>query len=578
MASTLIPLQSLASSFVGRPFIRIFLAFILCSLFYVVFFSLGVSEEHPQQFLEMVDFEFCPDNYTNYCPCQDPRRQKRFSNFMWFRKERHCPNISERLRCLIPKPLDYQKPFTWPESKDTAWFSNVPFPKLAEYKKSQNWVRLEGDRFAFPGGGTSFPEGVKGYVDTLNRILPLESGDIRTALDVGCGVASFGASLMDYNILTMSVAPSDEHEAQVQFALERGLPALLGVLSVHRLPFPSRSFDMAHCSRCLVQWAAYDGLYLLEIDRLLRPGGYWVLSGPPINWRENYRAWQREPEFFEREQNILEDLAKRMCWKKVAERDGFAVWQKPTNHVHCIQVKRIWPSPAFCNSTDADAGWYTKMTACIFPLPDVNDIREVSGGALEKWPARLNTASPRIKNEANDGIRVRDFDEDTQTWKRRLLYYKSMLKSFSSGEYRNVMDMNADLGGFAAAMVEHPVWVMNVVPFDATHGNLGVVYERGLIGTYMDWCEPFSTYPRTYDLIHASGIFSMYMDKCDIAYILLEMHRILRPGGTVIIRDHTDIIARVKRITGHMKWKGKVLQSENGPSDPASVLLIDNAD
>lgn len=62
---------------------------------------------------------------------------------------------------------------------------------------------------------------------------------------------------MDYNILTMSIAPRDIHEGQVQFALERGLLAMLGILSVHRLPYPSRSFDMAHCSRCLVPWTAY---------------------------------------------------------------------------------------------------------------------------------------------------------------------------------------------------------------------------------------------------------------------------------------------------------------------------------
>lgn len=66
---------------------------------------------------------------------------------------------------------------------------------------------------------------------------------------------------MDYNILTMSVAPRDIHEAQVQFALERGLPAMLGVLSTNRLPFPSRAFDMAHCSRCLVPWTSY-GTYI----------------------------------------------------------------------------------------------------------------------------------------------------------------------------------------------------------------------------------------------------------------------------------------------------------------------------
>lgn len=53
----------------------------------------------------------------------------------------------------------------------------------------------------------------------------------------------------------MSFAPRDSHEAQVQFALERGIPAIIGVLGTVKLPYPSRAFDMAHCSRCLINWS-----------------------------------------------------------------------------------------------------------------------------------------------------------------------------------------------------------------------------------------------------------------------------------------------------------------------------------
>lgn len=67
-------------------------------------------------------------------------------------------------------------------------------------------------------------------------------------------VASWGAYLMSRDILPLSFAPRDTHEAQVQFALERGVPALIGVLASTRLPYPSRAFDMAHCSRCLIPW------------------------------------------------------------------------------------------------------------------------------------------------------------------------------------------------------------------------------------------------------------------------------------------------------------------------------------
>ena len=75
------------------------------------------------------------------------------------------------------------------------------------------------------------------------------------------------------------------------------------------------------------------------------------------------------------------------------------------------------------------------------------------------------------------------------------------------------MDMNAYLGGFAASMLKYPSWVMNVVPVDAEKQTLGVIYERGLIGTYQDWCEGFSTYPRTYDMIHAGGLFTLYDNR-----------------------------------------------------------------
>jgi len=59
---------------------------------------------------------------------------------------------------------------------------------------------------------------------------------------------------MKRNIITMSFAPRDSHEAQVQFALERGVPAMIGVIWTERIPYPARAFDMAHCSRCLIPW------------------------------------------------------------------------------------------------------------------------------------------------------------------------------------------------------------------------------------------------------------------------------------------------------------------------------------
>ncbi|KAM1097612.1 hypothetical protein ACFX15_014499 [Malus domestica] len=160
-----------------------------------------------------------------------------------------------------------------------------------------------------------FPRGADAYIDDINALIPLTKGDIRTAIDTGCGVASWGAYLLKRDIMTMSFAPRDTHAAQVQFALERGVPAMIGVMASKRLPYPARAFDMAHCSRCLIPWMNYDGMYLIEVDRVLRPGGYWILSGPPINWKKKYwRGWERTQEDLKQEQDSIESVAKRLCW------------------------------------------------------------------------------------------------------------------------------------------------------------------------------------------------------------------------------------------------------------------------
>lgn len=84
-----------------------------------------------------------------------------------------------------------------------------------------------------------------------------------------------------------------------------------------------------------------------------------------------------------------------------------------------------------------------------------------------------------------NGIDV--FEADTRRWARRVAYYKKSLNiKLGTSTIRNVMDMNALFGGFAASLLSDPVWVMNVVPARKA-STLGVIYDRGLIGVYHDW-------------------------------------------------------------------------------------------
>lgn len=131
----------------------------------------------------------CAAELSEYTPCEDVHRSLKFDRDRLIYRERHCPDKSELLKCLVPAPPGYRTPFAWPASRELAWFANVPHKELAVEKAVQNWIRVEGDKFRFPGGGTMFPNGADAYIDDIDHLISLGDGSIRTAIDTGCGVS-----------------------------------------------------------------------------------------------------------------------------------------------------------------------------------------------------------------------------------------------------------------------------------------------------------------------------------------------------------------------------------------------------
>lgn len=51
------------------------------------------------------------------------------------------------------------------------------------------------------------------------------------------------------------------------------------------------------------------------------------------------------------------------------------------------------------------------------------------------------------------------------------------------------------------------------------------------------------------------------------------MDRILRPRGSVILRDDVDVLVRVKSIADAMQWDTRIADHEKGPHQREKILL-----
>ena len=90
-----------------------------------------------------------------------------------------------------------------------------------------------------------------------------------------------------------------------------------------------------------------------------------------------------------------------------------------------------------------------------------------------------------------------------------------------------------------------------------------IVISNSFFYVKLDRCESFSTYPRTFDLLHAWAVFSEIEERgCGVEDLLIEMDRILRPNGFVIIRDKASIVNYIRKFVAALRWDGWLSEVE----------------
>ncbi|KAE8732911.1 putative pectin methyltransferase QUA2 [Hibiscus syriacus] len=507
----------------------------------------------------------CSKERENYVPCYNVTA----NTILGFKDgeefDRHCEVSGQENLCLVRSPKDYKIPLRWPAGRDVIWSGNVKITKdqfLSSGSMTKRIMLLEENQIAFhPEDGLIF-DGVKDYSRQIAEMLGLGSdseffqagclmsySDYRCALySIWLWIGSFGAHLVSLNLMTLCIAAYEATGSQVQLALERGLPAMIGNFISRQLPYPSLSYDMVHCAQCGIVWDKKEGMFLMEMDRLLKPGGYFVLTSPTSNPRGSSTSMKKRNML-----TPLEQFTEKICWSLIAQQDDTFIWQK-TVDAHCYSSN--WKNDVPLCKEGYDAPYYRALVPCI------------TGTSSKRWIPIQNSQE--------------DFFEDLQVWKLALKNHWSLLTPLIFSDHpkrpgdedplppfnmvRNVMDMNAHYGGLNAALLEEKkmVWVMNVVPVRARN-TLPLILDRGFLGVLHDWCEPFPTYPRTYDMLHADGFFSLLTsERCGLMELFIEMDRILRPEGWVVLSDKLGVIELARSHATQLRWDARVIDLQNG--------------
>lgn len=76
-----------------------------------------------------------------------------------------------------------------------------------------------------------------------------------------------------------------------------------------------------------------DGILLIEADRVLRPGGYFVWTSPITNTQEFHRNKD-----YQKRWNFVNDFAENLCWEVLSQQDETVVWRK-TSKKNCYSSR-----------------------------------------------------------------------------------------------------------------------------------------------------------------------------------------------------------------------------------------------
>lgn len=139
-------------------------------------------------------------------------------------------------------------------------------------EKSQYEVmyQVEENHFWYQGMRNISESLLQKYLDKKNKL---------NILDVGCGTGGSIVFLKKYG----NVYGVDISEQALKYCKKRGLKKIQ-IGSINKLPFSDNFFDLVTCFDVIYHKKVNDKKAILELYRILKPGGILILRSAAYNW------------------------------------------------------------------------------------------------------------------------------------------------------------------------------------------------------------------------------------------------------------------------------------------------------
>ena len=369
-------------------------------------------------------------------------------------------------------------------------------------KGQQKWLTVRDDSIKFPrdGGTSPAPQQFLAMLEGAG----LKIGEMSNVLDQGAGICGIAAEVkLKYpHVNVLSYAPHDTHSNQIQGCLERGLAAIIFALARYQVPVPSASYDMVTCKFCW-HWLAGSsmGHWFSEVDRVLKPGGKFIISVAAHRW-SNKDMWGQS-----------EHWRKMLGWER--EGSEFSVFTKPlvatpaNSLVPCFPGFRL--QPTFKKHLHICKHNASAPPAIIKPEEKHDFFSE-----LPSLAACVNATGP-IQNVLN--ARAGSF------------FSKAWMAMFPNSWVMNIQNVEA----FEFKPKEKSIdWTHGFIEHTVSIGTdyLPALFANGSFGLYHDPCYMLPVYPRTFDVIYLASFEGLGHREEGCGFDLyLEYDRILRPGA-----------------------------------------------